>query len=65
MAQKSGSSHPMARRNVKDAQFSRFFWNSCEMAVKHIYDITIVMMEWAGLLVFVVLPPNQRIKGWA
>ena len=55
----------MARRNVKNAQFRGFCGNSCGMAVKHIYDITIVMMEWAGLLVFVVLPPNQRIKGWA
>jgi hypothetical protein len=30
-----------------------------------IYDITIVMMEWAGLFVLAAFPPNQRLKGWA
>jgi hypothetical protein len=34
MAQKSGSSHPIAQRNVKNAQFSRvfveFLWDDCE-----------------------------------
>jgi hypothetical protein len=34
MAKKSGSSHPIAQRNVKNAQISRFFveflWDGCK-----------------------------------
>jgi len=38
MAQKSGSSHPIAQKNVKNAQFSRvfveFLWDDCEKIKK-------------------------------
>jgi len=40
MAQKSGSSHPIAQRNVKNAQFSRvfveFLWDDCEKKIENI-----------------------------